>query len=118
MQTSHHEERDALNWLDQTYPPTSLALEPERGKDNLVPVQDNQLLNEFFEAYKKYKAYTSLSGPDLHKVEMEKGFHRGLNQELRNEFTNKKSSDPFKRLSEILVKLDVPYYLRLQILFG
>ncbi|CAB4374696.1 unnamed protein product [Rhizophagus irregularis] len=118
MQTSHHEERDALNWLDRTYPLTSPALEPERGKDNPVPVQDNQLLNEFFEAYKKYKAYTLLSGPDLHKVEMEKGFHRGLNQELRNEFTNKESSDPFKRLSEILVKLDVPYYLRLQILFG
>jgi hypothetical protein len=93
-------------------------LEPEKGKDSPAPVQDDQLKNEFFEAYKEYKAYTLLSSPDLHKVEMEKGFHRGLNQELRNEFANKESSDPFKRLSEILVKLEIPLYLKLQILFG
>ena len=73
------EARDTLNWLDQAPPPTSLVLESERGKDNPALVQDNQLLNEFFEAYKEYKAYTSLSGSDFCKVEMKKGFFRGLN---------------------------------------
>jgi hypothetical protein len=118
MQTSHHEERDALNWLDQTSPPTSPVLEPERGKDSSAPVQDNQLKNEFFEAYKEYKAYTSLSGPDLRKVEVKKGYYRDLNRELRNRFAHKESSDPFKRLSEILIKLEIPLYLKLQILFS
>jgi hypothetical protein len=87
---------------------------PEKGKDSPVPVQDNQLLNEFFEAYKEYKEYTSLSGLDLRKAEMKKGFFRGLNQEAKSH----PSYDPFKRLSKILVKLDVPHDLRLQILFG
>jgi hypothetical protein len=118
MQTSHHEERDALNWLDRTSPPTSPALEPERSKDSPAPVQDDLLKNEFFEAYKEYKAYTSLSGPDLRKVEVEKGYYKGLNRELRSWFAHKKSLDPFKRLSEILVKLKISLYLKLQILFG
>ena len=63
--------RDTLNQLDQTSPPTSPALKPERGKDSLASVQDNQLLNEFFEAY---KAYTSLSGSNLRREEMKKSF--------------------------------------------
>ncbi|CAB4382496.1 unnamed protein product [Rhizophagus irregularis] len=115
---SHHEGRDTLNWLDRTSPPTSLALEPEKGKDNPAPVQDNQLLNEFIEAYKEYKAYISLSGQDLRREMEKETFHRGLNQELRNWFAYKEPSDPFKRLYEILVKLKVPLYLKLQILFG
>ncbi|GBC00823.1 hypothetical protein RclHR1_39890001 [Rhizophagus clarus] len=90
---------------------------PEKGKDSPVPVQDNQLLNEFFEAYKEYKEYTSLSGLDLRKAEMKKGFFRGLNQEAKSHPSYEESPDPFKRLSKILVKLDVPHDLRLQILF-
>ncbi|CAB4393933.1 unnamed protein product [Rhizophagus irregularis] len=66
--------RDALDWPDRTSPPTSPVSDPEKGKDSPAPVQDNQLLNEFFEAYKEYKAYTSLSGPDLRKAEIRKGF--------------------------------------------
>ena len=53
---------------------------PEKGKDSPAPVQDKQLLNDFFEAYKEYKAYKSLSGPDLRKAEMKKGFFRGFNR--------------------------------------
>ena len=99
-------------------PPTSPVLKPERGKDSPAPVQDNQLLNEFFEAYKEYKEYTSLSGLDLRKAEMKKGFFRGLNQEAKSHPSYEELPDPFKRLSKILVKLDVPHDLRLQILFG
>src|SRR5579871_1899317 len=109
---------DTFNWLDQNWPPTSPALEPEKGKDSPAPVQDNQLLNEFFEAYKEYKEYTSLSGLDLRKAEMKKGFFRGLNQEAMSHPSYEELPDPFKRLSKILVKLDVPHDLRLQILFG
>ena len=112
------EARDTLNWLDRTSSPTSLALKPERGKDSLALVQDNQLLNEFFEAYKEYKEYTSLSGLDLHKAEMKKGFFRGLNQEAKIQFAHMEPSDPLNRLYVILVKLDVPLYLKLQILTG
>ena len=109
---------DTFNWLDQNWPPTSPILEPEKGKDSLVPVQDNQLLNEFFEAYKEYKEYTSLSGLDLRKAEMKKGFFRGLNQEAKIRFAHMEPSDPLNRLYVILVKLDVPLYLKLQILTG
>ncbi len=91
---------------------------PEKGKDSPVPVQDNQLLNEFFEAYKEYKEYTSLSGLDLRKAEMKKGFFRGLNQEAKIRFAHMEPSDPLNRLYVILVKLDVPLYLKLQILTG
>ncbi|CAB4382705.1 unnamed protein product [Rhizophagus irregularis] len=115
---SHHEGRDTLNWLDRTSPPTSPALEPERGKDSPTPAQDNQLLNEFFEAYKEYKVYTSLSGPDLRREMMKEGFFRGLNQEAKIKFAHMEASDPLNRLYEILVKLDVPLYLKLQILTG
>ncbi|CAB4430325.1 unnamed protein product [Rhizophagus irregularis] len=111
--------RDTLDWPDRTSPPTSPVSDPEKGKDSLAPVQDNQLLNEFFEAYKEYKAYTSLSGLDLRKAEIKKGFFRGLNQEAKINLTHmepSEPSDPFERLCEILVKLDVPLYLKLQIL--
>ena len=86
--------------------------------DSPAPVQDNQLLNEFFEAYKEYKEYTSLSGLDLRKAEMKKGFFRGLNQEAKIRFAYMEPSDPLNRLYVILVKLDVPLYLKLQILTG
>ncbi|GES93756.1 hypothetical protein GLOIN_2v1789591 [Rhizophagus clarus] len=109
---------DTLNWSDQTPPPTSPTLEPEKGKDNPVPVQENQLLNEFFEEYKEYKAHTSLSGPDLRREVMKKVFFRSLNQEAKIQLAPEEHSDPFQRLSEILVKLDVPSNLRLQILLG
>jgi len=91
---------------------------PEKGKDSPAPVQDNQLLNEFFETYTEYKAYKSLSGPELRKAEMKKAFFRGLNQESKTHPSYEEPPDPFKRLSEILVKLDVPHDLRLEILFG
>ncbi|GBB90764.1 hypothetical protein RclHR1_17820001 [Rhizophagus clarus] len=74
---------DTLNWSDKTPPPTSLTLEPEKGKDNPVLVQENQLLNEFFEEYKEYKAHTSLSGPDLRREVMKKVFFRSLNQKAK-----------------------------------
>ncbi|GES81293.1 hypothetical protein GLOIN_2v1763813 [Rhizophagus clarus] len=109
---------DTFNWLDQTPPSTSPTLESEKGKDNPAPVQDNQLLNEFFEAYKEYKAYTSLLGLDLHREVMKKVFFRSLNQEAKIQLSHKEYLDPFQRLSEILVKLDVPFNLKLQILFG
>ena len=107
---------DILDWLDRTSPSTSPASEPEKGKNSPALVQDNQLVNEFFEIYKEYKAYTLLSGSDLRKVEMKKGFFRGLNQEAKIKFAHVEPSDPFKRLYEILVKLDVSLYLKLQIL--
>ena len=109
---------DTLDWPDQTFSLTSPVLKPEKAKDSLTPVQDNQLLNEFFEAYKEYKAYTPLTGPDLCKVKMKKGFFRGLNQEAKIKFAHEEPSDPFERLYEILVKLDVPLYLKLQILIS
>ncbi|CAI2196541.1 20637_t:CDS:1, partial [Funneliformis geosporum] len=37
--------------------------------------------------------YTSLSGPDLRKAEMEKGFFRGLNQEAKILFAYIEPSD-------------------------
>ncbi|RGB36906.1 hypothetical protein C1646_757499 [Rhizophagus diaphanus] len=101
---SYHEGKDTLNRLDRTSPSTFPALEPERGKDSPAPVQDNQLLNEFFETYKEYKEYTSLSGLDLRKAEMKKGFFRGLNQEAEIQFAHMEPSDPFKRLYKILDK--------------
>ena len=101
------EARDTLNWPDRTPP-----------QDNPAPVQDDQLLNEFFEAYKEYKAYTSLSGPDLSKAEIKKGFFRGLNQEAKIQLAREEPSDPLKRLCEILVRLDVSSYQKLQILGG
>jgi hypothetical protein len=107
---------DTLDWPDQTFPSTSPVLKPEKAKDSPTPVQDNQLLNEFFEAYKEYKTYTPLTGPDLRKAEMEKGFFRGLNQEAKILFAHMEPSDPLERLCKILVKLDVPLYLKLQIL--
>ncbi|CAB4374646.1 unnamed protein product [Rhizophagus irregularis] len=108
--------RDTLDWPDRTSPPTSPVSDPEKGKDSLALVQDNQLLNEFFEAYKEYKAYTSLSGLDLRKAEMRKGFFRGINQEAKIKLAHEEPLDPFEMLCEILVKLDVPLYLKLQIL--
>ena len=109
---------DILNWSDRTPPPTSPALKSEKGKDSPAPVQDNQLQNEFYEAYKEYKAYTSLSGPDLAKIERKKCFFRGLNQEAKIQFAHMKPSDPLNRLYGILVKLNIPLYLKLQILTG
>src|SRR4051794_35811228 len=109
---------DTLNWSYRTASLTSLALKPEKAKDSSAPVQDNQLLNEFFEAYREYNAYTSLSGSDFRKVEIKKGFFRGLNQEAKIKFAYEEPSDPFKKLYEILVKLDVPLYLKLQILIS
>ncbi|CAG8575248.1 1150_t:CDS:10, partial [Racocetra fulgida] len=84
---------NTLNWLDQKFPPTSPALEPEKGKDSPAPVQDNQLLNEIFEAYK-----------------------RNIRNTPHYQFAHMEPSDPLNRLYEILVKLDVPLYLKLQIL--
>jgi hypothetical protein len=110
------EARDTLNWPYRTAPPTSPVLKPEKAKDSPTPVQDDQLMNEFFEVYKEYKAYTSLSDSDLRKVEMKKGFFRGLNQEAKIKFAHEEPSDPLERLCEILVKLDVPLYLKLEIL--
>jgi hypothetical protein len=106
------EARDTLNWPYRTAPLTSPALKPEKSKDSPTPVQDDQLMNEFFEVYKEYKAYTSLSDSDLRKVEMKKGFFRGLNQEIK--IKNEKSSNPFKKLYGILNKSDVLLYLKLQ----
>ncbi|CAI2200847.1 19899_t:CDS:1, partial [Funneliformis geosporum] len=40
--------------------------------------------------------YTSLSGLDLHKAEMKKGFFRGLNQEAKIQFAHMEPSDPFE----------------------
>ncbi|GBB87530.1 hypothetical protein RclHR1_00140034 [Rhizophagus clarus] len=87
---------DTFNWLDQTPPSTSPTLESEKGKDNPAPVQDNQLLNEFFEAYKEYKAYTSLLGLDLHREVMKKVFFRSLNQEAKIQLSHKEYLDPFQ----------------------
>ncbi|CAG8719546.1 10713_t:CDS:1, partial [Funneliformis caledonium] len=96
------EARDTLNWLDQTSSPTSLALKPERDKDNPTLVQDNQLLNEFFEAY---KAYTSLSGLNLCREEMKKAFFKGLNEKIKNEFGYKEPLKPLNRLYKIINKI-------------
>ena len=112
------EVRDTFNWPYRTAPLTSLALKPEKAKDSPTPVQDDQLMNEFFEVYKEYKAYTSLSGSDFRKVEMKKGYFRGLNQEAKIKLAHEKPSDPLERLCEILVKLDVSLYLKLQILIS
>src|SRR3954454_17650861 len=108
---------DTLDWLDRTPPPTSPASEPEKGKDSPALAQDNQLLNDFFEAYEEYKAYTSLSGLNLRKAEMKKGFFRGLNQEAKIQFDHEEP-DPFKKLYEIFDKSEVSLYLKLQILTG
>ncbi len=94
--------RDTLNQLDQTSPPTSPALKPERGKDSLASVQDNQLLNEFFEAY---KAYTSLLSPDLCREEMKKAFFKGLNEKAKTELGYEKPLKPLNRLYEIIDKI-------------
>ena len=36
------EVRDTINWVDRTSPPTSSALEPEKSKDILPPIQNDQ----------------------------------------------------------------------------
>src|SRR6266511_3640145 len=95
------EARDTLNWLDQTSPLTFLALKLERGKDSLAPVQDNQLLNEFFEAY---KAYTSLLDSDLHREEMKKAFFKGLNEKAKTELGYEEPLKFLNRLYEIIDK--------------
>jgi len=86
-------------------PLTLPVLEPERGKDSLTPVQDNQLLNIFLEAYKEYKAYTSLSGLDLCKEEMKIAFSKGLNEKAKTELGYEKSLKPLNRLYKIIDKI-------------
>ncbi|GBB91437.1 hypothetical protein RclHR1_18740002 [Rhizophagus clarus] len=79
------EARDTLNWPDQT-----------PSQDNPVLVQNVQLLNEFFEAYKEYKAYTSLSGQTyVNKVsddEMDDGYNEFIKKYgLRYKWDNKEN---------------------------
>ncbi len=83
-------------------PLTLPVLEPERGKDSLTPVQDNQLLNIFLEAYKEYKAYTSLSGSNLYKEEMKIAFSKGLNEKAKIELGYEEPLKPLNRLYEII----------------
>ena len=52
-----------------------------------------------------YKAYTSLSDPDLRKEEMKKAFFKDLNEKVKTKLRYEKLLKPLNRLYEIIDKI-------------